>query len=117
MPHKINLFGPNWTEEARQREEAKQKSLKRSRSAIHRVRSRAYKMRLIDLGTIHNAQNGLCASCGAPIKAVGRGRALDQMTNKMVCQGCAIVLGIVDRSVPRLRSIITYLEIHHVAPH
>jgi RNA polymerase-binding transcription factor DksA len=110
MPHRIDLSDPNWPEVVRAREEAKRKSLNRTKAAVHRVRSKAYKMGLETLGAIHNAQHGRCASCDSPIKAVGRGRALDQVTNKMVCQGCAIVLGITERSVPRLRQLIHYLE-------
>ena len=92
----------------------KRAEVQRSGDAVNRVRSKAYRMKLYQLAAIHNAQNGTCASCKSPIKAAGRGRSLDQMTNKMVCQRCAIVLGVVDRSVPHLRDLITYLELHHV---
>lgn len=109
---RIDFSNPNWPAVAKAQEQAELAKLDKSKSAVRRVRSRHYRMSLDALGTIHNAQDGKCANpgCRKPISAVGRGRAIDPETNRMLCKGCSIALGILNRNQKRLRGLMEYLN-------
>ena len=114
---RINLKDPNWPSIAQQRAALQDERKKRnsaSRAATKRVRTRAYLLSLDTLGTIHNAQHGRCANtgCNAAIKATGRGRALDPISNKMLCKGCSVMLSIANRDRQRLAGLLTYTEMY-----
>jgi len=110
--HRIDFSNPNWPAVAKAQEEAAAKRLEKSKTAVKRVRSRHYRLALDTLGAIHNAQGGKCANpgCRKPISAVGRGRAIDVETNKMLCKGCSIALSILERNQKRLLGLMEYLN-------
>ena len=112
---RINYDDPTWPDQIRRRQQAlkeRRQGLAAARDAVKKVRSRHYRLSLDTLGAVHNAQNGKCANrqCLVPIKTTGRGRVLDEGTNKMLCKRCAIMLSIGMRDVKRLAGLISYLS-------
>jgi hypothetical protein len=109
---RINFRRPDWAEQARA-SEARKERRSASVAAGNRIRSRHYRMALEQLAAIHNAQNGLCANpgCRKKIKAVGRGRAIDVVTGKMLCKGCSIMVNIAEHNERRLTGLLTYVQV------
>ena len=67
---------------------------------------------IMDIGTRISAQRGKCAvpRCFAHVPHVGRARALDVATGKVLCKSCSMILGLVGRERKRLQGLIEYLE-------
>jgi hypothetical protein len=67
---------------------------------------------ITDISATLNRQQGKCAVpyCFAHVPILGRGRALDRDTKKILCKACSMVLGLVARDRKRLIGLVEYLD-------
>ena len=107
---------PQWVLDQRKRGfDAFGRPLKRPSKAQKIKPLRARGLSGDQLTTIYHAQNGRCANenCHLPIKIVGRTRAMDVATGKMLCKACSLALGIMARSKHRILGLVSFLEKHN----
>jgi hypothetical protein len=74
---------------------------------------KARRLWLHEIVEIHRGQHGKCAACADQVPVAGKARALDPMTNRILCKACSVVLGIVRRDPARLGCLAIYLQENH----